>query len=158
MKTTVIDFCDRFGIPLLTLTDCPGYFDGDNTAQGDLIQATSLLAHAFAGSNIPKLNVIIGRAYGSALLLMNSKQVGADYVYAWDTAGISLTTPEINALLSEKKTIETADSPAIKRAELIAFYQMNACSPVLAAQQGFVDDIIPAVQTRARIISFYQMI
>ena len=142
----------------MTLTNCPGYFDGDIAASGDLIQASSMLAQAFAGSSVPKLNVIVGRAYGGALLLMNSKQVGADYVYAWETAGISLTTPEINALLTEKEAIETADSPATKRAELIAFYQKNACSPVLAAQQGFVDDIIPAVQTRARIISFYQMI
>ncbi|MBR5280794.1 MAG: hypothetical protein IKU26_07515 [Clostridia bacterium] len=156
--TAMIDFCDRFGIPLLTLTDCPGYFNNDKVPQGDLIQASSMLAQAFTGSSVPKLNVIVGRAYGSALLLMNSKQVGADYVYAWETAGINVITPEINVLLTEKEAIETADSPAAKRTELIEAYRKHACSPIVAAQQGFVDDIIPAVQTRARIISFYQMI
>ncbi len=156
--TAMIDFCDAFSIPLLTLTDCPGFSDEDSNTQGDLIQASSMLAQAFASSNVPKLNVIIGRAYATALMLMNSKQIGADYVYAWDTAGISMTTPEISALLTEHEIIQTADSPASKRAEVIETYRKNACSPVLAAQYGFVDDIIPAAQTRARIISFYQMI
>ncbi|MBP3391429.1 MAG: hypothetical protein J6L76_01410 [Clostridia bacterium] len=154
----MIDFCDRFTIPLLTLTNSPGYADEDAHAQGDLIQASSLLAQAFASSSIPKLNIITGRAYAGALLLMNSKQVGADYVYAWDTAGICMTTPEIGALLTKRDEIQASDSPIVTRAEVIENYKNHACSPILAAQNGFVDDIIPAGQTRARIINFFQMI
>lgn len=156
--TTMIDFCEAFSIPLLTLTDCPGFSDENKNTQSDLTQASAMLAQAFAGSSVPKLNVIIGRAYAGALMLMNSKQMGADYVYAWETAGISMVTPEIAALISERDTIQTSSAPAEKRAELIELYRKNECSPILAAQKGFVDDIIPAVQTRARIINFYQMI
>lgn len=156
--TSLIDFCDRFAIPLLTLTDCPGFSDEDKDTQGDLIQASSMLAQAFSSAKVPKLNIIVGRAYGSTLLLMNSKQLGADYVYAWDSAEISMITPAIGALMTYRKDIQTAASPVSKRLDAIDAYSKDQCNPVLAARQGFVDDIIPAVQTRARIISFYQMI
>lgn len=102
---------------------------------------------------MPKINIITGKAYGSAYLSMNAKQTGADLVYAWSGADISVITPEAGALLVYNEEIKTASDPVQARKEAIEKYRKDYATPVYAASRGFVDDIISPAETRARIIS-----
>lgn len=153
----MIDYCDRFNIPLLTLTNCNGILNNLSDEQNGLSAATGLLASAFIRARVPKLNLIIGNAFGNGAILMNSREVGADYVFAWEQARISVTNPEVAALMVYRDEIAGGTDASKARLEAINKYKELYCLPIYAAQKGYIDDIIPAVQTRARIISVFQM-
>lgn len=153
----MIDYCDRFNIPLLTLTNCNGILNNLSDEQNGLSAATGSLASAFVRANVPKLNLIIGNAFGNGAILMNSREVGADYVFAWEQARISVTNPEVAALMVYRDEIAGKTDAITGRTEAINKYIEHHCLPIYAAKKGYIDDIIPAVQTRARIISIFQM-
>ena len=153
-----IRFCDSFNIPLVTLTDVPGYFPGVDQEQGGIIRLGAKLLYAYSEATVPKINVILRKAYGGAYIAMSSKHVGADMVMAWPTAEIAVMGPEGAANIIFKKDIANSADPINTRAEKIQEYRNRFASPYVAAARGYVDDVIEPDSTRPRIIAALEML
>ena len=152
-----IIFCDAFNIPVLTLTNVNGYkatVDEEKT----IAKAVAKLTYAFANATIPKVNVVIGEAFGSAYLAMNSKSIGADIVYAWSDAKIGMMQAQSAVKIMYADEINNADDAAKLISEKSAEYEKLQSSALAAAKRGYVDDIIEACDTRKRIIAAFEML
>ena len=146
-----VEFCDAFNIPVLTLTNVKG-FKATKCSEANMAKAVAELTYAFANATVPKVNVIVGTAYGSAYLAMNSKSIGADMVYAWPSAQIGM----MDAKLAAK--IVYADSDAATINEKAAEYATLQSSVTSAARRGYVDTIIEAEDTRKYVIGAFEML
>ena len=146
-----VKFCDAFNIPVLTLTNVTG-FKADKHSERCIATAVAEMTHAFADATVPKVNVIIGKAYGSAYVAMNSKAVGADMTYAWEDASIGM----MDAKLAAKIMYAEADAATIN--EKAAEYASLQESVQSAAARGYVDTIISAEDTRKYVIGAFEML
>ena len=146
-----VEFCDAFNIPVLTLTNVAGFKAGVYEEK-HLAKAAAKLTYAFANATVPKVNVIIGKAFGSAYVTMNSKSTGADMVYAWPTAEIGM----MDANLAAKIMYAGADADTLK--EKAAEYKALQSSPLAAARRGYVDTIINPADTRKYVIGAFEML
>lgn len=146
-----VNFCDAFNIPVLTLTNVNG-FTASEYDERHLAKAAARLTYAFANATVPKVNVIIGKAYGSAYVAMNSKSVGADMVYAWTDAEIGM----MDAMLAAKVMYAGADAGLLK--EKADEYRQLQSSPVSAARRGYVDTLIEPSDTRKYVIGAFEML
>ena len=146
-----VEFCDAFSIPVVTFTNVTG-FKTCKCAEKSLAREAAKLTYAFANATVPKVNVVIGKAYGSAYVSMNSKSIGADMVYAWPTAEIGM----MDATLAAK--IMYADSDAATINEKAAEYKELQSSPMAAARRGYVDTIIAPADTRKYLIGAFEML
>ena len=153
-----IRFCDSFNIPVVTLTDVPGYFPDVNEEHGGIIRHGAKLLYAYAEATVPKINVIIRKAYGGAYIAMSSKHLGADMVFAWPSAEIAVMGPDGAANIIFKKDIANSADPVATRNEKIAEYRDKFASPFEAARRGYVDDVIEPDSTRPRIIAALEML
>jgi acetyl-CoA carboxylase carboxyltransferase component len=153
-----IRFCDSFNIPLVTLTDVPGYFPGKDEEQNGIIRHGAKLLYAYSEATVPKINVITRKAYGGAYIAMSSKHLGADVVMAWPTAEIAVMGPDGAANIIFKKDIAESADPVTTRAEKIQEYSNKFASPFIAAQRGYIDDVIEPDSTRPRIIAALEML
>lgn len=153
-----IRFCDSFNIPLVSFTDVPGYLPGVNQEHSGIIRHGAKLLYAFAEATVPKINVIIRKAYGGAYIAMNSKHLGSDMVFAWPSAEIAVMGPEGAANIIFRKEIGNADDPVATRNKLINEYREKFSNPYVAAARGYVDDVIEPASTRIRIISALEML
>jgi acetyl-CoA carboxylase carboxyltransferase component len=153
-----VRFCDSFNIPLLTLTDVPGYLPGVEQEHEGIIRHGAKLLYAFSEATVPKINVILRKAYGGAYIAMNSKNLGADAVFAWPTAEIAVMGPDGAANIIFKKEIGASDDPIATRQEKIEEYRNKFASPYEAAKHGYVDDVIEPDSTRPRIIAALEML
>ncbi|MDO5397096.1 MAG: carboxyl transferase domain-containing protein [bacterium] len=153
-----VRFCDSFNIPIVTLTDVPGYFPGKDQEQGGIIRHGAKLLYAYSEATVPKINVITRKAYGGAYIAMSSKHIGADVVMAWPTAEIAVMGPDGAANIIFKKDIANSADPIKTRAEKIQEYSDKFASPFIAAQRGYIDDIIEPDSTRPRIIAALEML
>ena len=151
-------FCDSFNIPLVTLTDVPGYFPGVEQEQNGIIRHGAKLLYAFSEATVPKINIILRKAYGGAYIAMNSKHLGADIVMAWPTAEIAVMGPEGAANIIFKNDIKESSDPVTTRNEKIQEYRNKFASPYEAAKRGYVDDVIEPDSTRPRIIAALEML
>lgn len=149
----VLAFCDKFSIPVVTLTNTEGFVISKEEEEKGLSASAALLLTSFANSDIPKINIITGKAYGTSYLVMNGKNTGADIVYAWNSADISVITPEAGALLMFSEDIKNSEDPVQARMDYIEKYKNEYATAYYAAEKGLVDDIINPSETRARIIS-----
>lgn len=146
-----VNFCDAFNIPILTLTNVNGY-KATVEEEATISEAVAKLTYAFANATVPKVNVVIGVAFGSASLTMNSKSIGADIVYAWNDSKIGMMEPSLAA----KIMYANADNEEIsKKAKEYEELQSSAIS---AAKRGYVDDIIEPADTRKRVIAAFEML
>ena len=148
-----IRFCDAFNIPLLTLTDVPGYMPGTNQEWAGIIRHGAKLLHAYSEATVPKITVITRKAYGGAYIGMCSKQLGADYVMAWPTAEIAVMGADGACNIIYRNEIAKASDPAAKRAELSAAYEDKFNNPYFAASMGIIEEIIAPHYTRKKIIA-----
>ena len=146
-----VEFCDAFNIPVLTLTNVKG-FKATKCSEANMAKAVAKMTYAFANATVPKVNVIVGSAYGSAYLAMNSKSIGADMVYAWSGSQIGM----MDAKLAAK--IMYADSDAATINEKAAEYATLQSSVLSAAKRGYVDTIIEAADTRKYVIGAFEML
>ncbi|BFL47131.1 carboxyl transferase [Lactonifactor longoviformis] len=146
-----VDFCDAFDIPVLTLTNAKGY-KATKCAEANMAKAAAALTYAYTNATVPKVNVVIGTAYGSAYLTMNSKSTGADMVFAWPTAEIGM----MDAKLAAKIMYAGADAATIN--EKAAEYATLQSSAQAAAKRGYVDTIIEAEDTRKYVIGAFEML
>lgn len=146
-----VDFCDAFNIPVLTLTNVNG-FTASEYDEKHLAKAAARLTYAFANATVPKVNVIIGKAYGSAYVTMNSKSVGADVVFAWPDAEVGM----MDAALAAKIMYAGADAGMLK--EKADEYRQLQSSPLSAARRGYVDTLIEPSDTRKHVIGAFEML
>jgi propionyl-CoA carboxylase beta chain len=144
-----IRFCNVFNIPVVTLVDIPGFMPGMAQERGGIIRHGAKMLFAYASCTVPKLTVIMRKAYGGAYLAMCSADMGADVVYAWPTAEIAVMGAEGAVKVLFKREIAAAKDPKAKEAELVAEYRDKFASPYQAASKGMITDIIEPAQTRA---------
>ncbi|MBW1802525.1 MAG: methylmalonyl-CoA carboxyltransferase, partial [Deltaproteobacteria bacterium] len=148
-----IRFCDAFNIPLLTLVDTPGYLPGIDQEHSGVIRHGAKLLYAYSQANVPKLTVILRKAYGGAYVAMCSKHLGASFVMAWPTAEIAVMGPEGAANIIFRKEIEASNDPEATRREKVREYEDKFANPYVAASRGYIDLIIAPEKTREALIN-----
>jgi propionyl-CoA carboxylase beta chain len=153
-----IRFCDCFNIPLLVLVDVPGFLPGTDQEWHGIITNGAKLLYAFSEATVPRVTVITRKAYGGAYDVMNSKHIGADINYAWPTAEIAVMGAKGASEIIFKKEIAEAADPAKKLTEKEAEYAEKFATPYLAAERGFVDEVIEPKYTRTKLIKAFAML
>lgn len=153
-----IRFCDAFNIPIISFTDTAGYLPGIGQEYSGVIRHGAKLLYAFSEATVPKINVIIRKAYGGAYIAMNSKHLGADLVFAWPSAEIAVMGPDGAANIIFRKEIAGAEDPVSARNQKIDEYRDKFSNPYVAASRGYVDDVIDPATTRIRLINALEML
>jgi acetyl-CoA carboxylase carboxyltransferase component len=153
-----VRFCDAFNIPLLTFVDVPGFLPGTSQEYGGIIKHGAKLLYAYAEATVPKITVITRKAYGGAYDVMASKHIRADINLAWPTAEIAVMGPQGAVKTIFKREIAQAADPQARAAELIAEYAERFANPFVAAQRGYVDDVIEASKTRQAVARALEML
>jgi acetyl-CoA carboxylase carboxyltransferase component len=153
-----IRFCDAFNIPLVSFVDVPGFLPGVDQEHNGIIRHGAKLLYAYAEATVPKLTVITRKAYGGAYVVMNSRALRADVVYAWPTAEIAVMGAQGAVNVIHRREISAAEDPEARRAELIGEYEERFNNPYLAAERGLVDELIEPRETRPRLIRALEML
>lgn len=148
--------CDCFGIPLLTMIDVPGFMPGSKMEHGGIIRRGAKLLYAYCEASVPKVSLILRKAYGGAYIAMNSKGMGADIVYAWPIAQIAVMGAEGAVGIMYKHELEEAADKEAVRAEKIAEYNDKFMSPYIAAKLGIIDEVITPEETRRKIRTAFE--
>jgi methylmalonyl-CoA decarboxylase subunit alpha len=143
--------CNAFGIPLVVLVDTPGFMPGTKQEQAGVIRHGAKLLHAFAEAVVPKVTVVLRKAFGGGYITMNAKDLGADLALAWPDAEIGIMGPRQAVGVVHRREIAAADDPAAEHDRLAADYAERHVSAAVAASQGFVDELVEPVDTRARL-------
>jgi acetyl-CoA carboxylase carboxyltransferase component len=147
-----VRFCDAFNIPLVTFVDVPGFLPGTAQEHNGIIRHGAKLLYAYAEATVPKLTVITRKAYGGAYDVMSSKHIGGDFNYAWPAAEIAVMGPQAAVNVIFKREIAAAKDPAKKAEELVEDYKEKFANPYIAAERGFLDDVIEPQDTRPTLI------
>ena len=151
-----IRFCDSFNIPLLTLEDVPGFLPGIDQEHNGIIRHGAKLLYAYADSTVPKITVILRKSYGGAYCVMNSKNLGGDFNFAWPTAEIAVMGPEgAVSILYRKELVESSDPAKLKR-ELTLKYRDEIANPYVADDKGYIDEVIDPAVTRKKLIAAFE--
>jgi acetyl-CoA carboxylase carboxyltransferase component len=150
--------CDCFNIPILNLVDVPGFLPGTEQEYGGIIRHGAKMLFAYSEATVPKVTVIVRKAYGGAYLAMCSKDLGADLVFAWPLAEIAVMGPDGAANIIFKNDIQASADPAAAKQQKIDEYTREFATPYKAAERGFVDDIIEPSQTRLRLVNAFEML
>jgi acetyl-CoA carboxylase carboxyltransferase component len=140
--------CDSFNIPLVTFVDVPGFMPGTDQEYGGIIRHGAKLLYAYCESTVPRIQVITRKAYGGAYVVMNSKSIGADLAFAWPSAELAVMGPQGAVDIVYRRELATSTDPAARRAELVEEYTEKFANPYLAAERGYVDDVIDPADTR----------
>jgi acetyl-CoA carboxylase carboxyltransferase component len=146
-----VELCDRFSTPLVVLVDTPGFMPGTRQEGAGVIRYGASLLRAFAGARVPKLTVVLRKAYGGAVITMNSKGLGADLVFAWPQAEIGIMNAAQAVGIIHRRDIEAAPDPIAARSELASSYAGQHLTADAAAADGFVDEVIEPGETRERL-------
>jgi propionyl-CoA carboxylase beta chain len=148
-----VRFCDCFNIPLVTFVDCPGFMPGSHQEHGGIIRHGAKIVYAFSEATVPKIAVITRKAYGGAYIVMSSKYIRTDLVYAWPTAEIAVMGAEGAVNILYRRQLQEAADPDQARAELTGQFREKFGSPYAAAASGHVDDVILPGETRAKLVA-----
>jgi acetyl-CoA carboxylase carboxyltransferase component len=143
--------CNAFGIPLVVLVDTPGYLPGTRQEKAGVIRFGAGLVHAFAEATVPRVTVILRKAFGGAYITMNSKELGADYVFAWPLAEIGVMGARPAVGIIHRRELAAAEDAVQARDRLVADYVEHHLHPEVAARDGYIDGLIEPVETRARL-------
>ncbi|MDA8205568.1 MAG: methylmalonyl-CoA carboxyltransferase [Thermaerobacter sp.] len=146
-----VRFMDAFNIPLITLVDTPGYLPGTSQEYGGIIRHGAKVLYAYAEATVPKVTLILRKAYGGAYLAMCSRSLGADLVLAWPSAEIAVMGPDGAANIIFRRDIESSENPARTKAEKAEEYRQLFANPYVAASRGYIDDVIDPETTRAHL-------
>jgi len=147
-----IRFCDCFNIPVITLVDTPGYMPGTNQEHSGIIRHGSKLLYAYCEATVPKITIIIGKAYGGAYIAMSSKNLGTDMNYAWPTAQIAVLGSEAAVKIINRKEIASAKDPEAMKKKLVDNFTEKFANPYVAASYGTIDSVIDPAETRPVLI------
>jgi len=156
--TRFIRFCDAFNIPMLTIADVPGYLPGKDQEWLGIIRHGAKLLWAYSEATVPKITLVIRKDYGGSYLAMCSKDLGADFVFAWPTAEIAVMGAEGATPIIFRKEIEAAPDPEVRECEKIQEYRNLLYNPYIAASRGYVDEVILPRETRPKIIKALEML
>lgn len=147
-----IRFCDSFHIPLLTLVDTPGFLPGVDQEHDGIIRHGAKMIFAYAEASVPKVSIILRKAYGGAYIVMSSKHLGGDLNFAWPNAEVAVMGPEGAVNIIYRKELAAAKKPEELRSELTNQYRSEMANPYIAASSGYLDDVILPAETRSRVI------
>ncbi|MBN1768372.1 MAG: acyl-CoA carboxylase subunit beta [Prolixibacteraceae bacterium] len=147
-----IRYCDSFNIPIITLEDMPGYLPGVDQEHMGVIRHGAKILYAYSEATVPKITVIIRKAYGGGYIAMNSRHLRADFVFAWPTAEIAVMGPEGAANIVFRKEIQEASDPEAMRKQKIEEYKEKFANPFVAAAQGYIDEVIEPAETRSMLL------
>ena len=150
--------CDAFNIPLVTFVDVPGFLPGVDQEYGGIIRHGAKLLYAYCEATVPRIQIITRKAYGGAYVVMNSKSIGADLAFAWPSAELAVMGPQGAVEIVYRKELNSADDPIAKRAELVDEYTEQFCNPYVAAERGFVDDVIDPAETRIKLVAGLELL
>ncbi|UCC55038.1 MAG: acyl-CoA carboxylase subunit beta [Anaerolineaceae bacterium] len=153
-----VRFCDSFNIPLIVFEDVPGFLPGVDQEHGGIIRNGAKLLYAFCEATVPKITVVTRKAYGGAYCVMNSKHIRADLNLAWPTAEIAVMGPDGAVNIIYRKELAEAQDPEARKAELVDQYREHFASPFIAAELGYIDDVIAPSETRPRLINALHML
>ncbi|MGG1218297.1 carboxyl transferase domain-containing protein, partial [Priestia endophytica] len=153
-----IRFCDCFNIPLITLEDVTGFFPGVKQEHGGIIRHGAKILYAYSEATVPKLTVILRKAYGGAYVALNSKAIGADLVYAWPHAEVAVMGPEGAANIIFAQEIANSSNPEETRKSKIEEYREKFANPFVAASLGMIDDVIDPRETRIKLKKALEML
>ena len=143
-----IRFCDAFNIPLVTFEDMPGYLPGVEQEHMGVIRHGAKVLYAYSEATVPKITVILRKAYGGGYIAMNSRHLKADFMFAWPTAEIAVMGPEGAANIIFRKDIKEAENPEEMRKQKVAEYREKFANPYVAASKGYIDSVIEPAETR----------
>jgi len=143
-----IRFCDAFNIPIITLVDLPGYLPGVDQEHAGVIRHGAKVLYAYSEATVPKVSVILRKAYGGGYIAMNSRHLRADFVFAWPSAEIAVMGPEGAANIIFKREISSAEDPDEMRRQKVEEYKEKFANPYVAAAKGYVDSVIEPEETR----------
>ena len=147
-----IRYCDAFNIPLVTLEDMPGYLPGVDQEHAGVIRHGAKILYAYSEATVPKITVIVRKAYGGGYIAMNSRHMKADFMFAWPTAEIAVMGPEGAANIIFRKEIMSAEDPEAMRQEKVAEYKEKFANPYVAAAKGYIDTVIEPEETRKMLL------
>jgi acetyl-CoA carboxylase carboxyltransferase component len=150
--------CDAFNVPLITFVDVPGFLPGVGQEYGGIIRHGAKLLYAYCEATVPRIQVITRKAYGGAYVVMDSKSVGSDLSLAWPSAELAVMGPQGAVEIVYRRELQDADDPETRRAELVDEYTEKFANPYVAAERGYVDDVIDPADTRAKLVAGLEML
>ncbi len=153
-----VRFCDSFNIPLVTLVDVPGFMPGPTQEHSGIIRSGAKLLYAYCEATVPKVTIVLRKAYGGAYIVMSSKHLRGDINLAWPSAEIAVMGPDGAVSIIFRKEMEKADDPELRKADLVIEYREKFANPYVAAERGYLDDIIEPSETRPRLINALEML
>ncbi len=156
-----VRFCDAFNIPILTLVDVPGYWPGVEQEHGGIIRKGAKLLYAYCQATVPKVTVVLRKAYGGAYDVMSSKHVRGDVNFAWPSAEIAVMGPQGAVDILYRRELAAAEPGLVRsalRQKLVDDYARSFSSPYQAAQRGYIDEVIDAQETRRKVIRALQIL
>jgi acetyl-CoA carboxylase carboxyltransferase component len=150
--------CDAFNIPLLTFVDVPGFLPGVDQEYGGIIRHGAKLLYAYCEATVPRIQVITRKAYGGAYVVMDSKSVGSDLSFAWPSAELAVMGPQGAVEITKRAEIAAAADPVARKAELVDEYTERFANPYIAAERGYVDDVIDPTDTRRKVVAGFALL
>ena len=150
--------CDAFNIPLVTFVDVPGFMPGTDQEYGGIIRHGAKLLYAYCEATVPRVQVVIRKAYGGAYIVMDSKSIGADFAYAWPSAELAVMGPQGAVEIVYRRELVDSPDPAARRAELVDDYIERYSNPYVAAERGYVDAVIDPADTRRVLVRALQLL
>ncbi len=150
--------CDSFNIPLVTFVDVPGFLPGVDQEYHGIIRHGAKLLYAYCEATVPRIQVITRKAYGGAYVVMDSKSIGSDLAYAWPSAELAVMGAQGAVEILNRPEIAAADDPVARKAELVDDYAEKWLNPYVAAERGYVDDVIDPTDTRKMLIDGFNML
>jgi acetyl-CoA carboxylase carboxyltransferase component len=150
--------CDAFNIPLLTFCDVPGFLPGVDQEHGGIIRHGAKLLYAYCEATVPRVQVITRKAYGGAFLVMDSKAVGSDISFAWPSAEMAVMGPQGAVEVIYRRELQTSANPEKRRAELVEEYTEKTANPYIAAERGYIDEVIDPADTRKLVAGAFRML
>lgn len=153
-----VRFCDAFGIPLLTFVDVPGFLPGVDQEHGGIIRHGAKLLYSYCEATVPRIQMVTRKAYGGAYVVMDSKSTGSDLCYAWPSAELAVMGPQGAVEVLYRRELATSDAPEQRRKELIEDYTERYANPYIAAERGYLDDVIDPAETRRKVIAGFDLL
>ena len=145
--------CDAFNVPLVTFVDVPGFLPGVDQEYGGIIRHGAKLLYAYCEATVPRIQIITRKAYGGAYVVMDSKSVGSDLSFAWPTAELAVMGPQGAVEIVYRRELQAAADPVKRRAELVDEYTERYANPYIAAERGYIDDVIDPADTRIKLVA-----
>jgi propionyl-CoA carboxylase beta subunit len=150
--------CDAFNIPLLTFVDVPGFLPGVDQEYGGIIRHGAKLLYSYCESTVPRIQVVVRKAYGGAYVVMDSKSIGSDLCLAWPSAELAVMGPQGAVEIINRRELAEASDAVARKAELVEEYTERFANPFIAAERGYVDDVIDPADTRRKVIAGFELL